>query len=203
MAVPRSSRERPRARPSHDTILAAAERIFTERGFADTSLRELIAACGCSTTAFYARFPTKDAVLEALLRELLVDLHDAAAQALPRAKHPAQGFDEGVGLLVAAIANRRGLVKIALTEAALSPGAKTVLREAYGMLAALLAGQIARLVDKGRIEVADADALAWAVCGALTMQVMRWAVFEELADDELARALQTTARTLLPPVRSR
>jgi hypothetical protein len=71
------------------------------------------------------------------------------------------------------------------------------------MLAALLAGQIARLVDKGRIEVADADALAWAVCGALTMQVMRWAVFEELADDELARALQTTARTLLPPVRSR
>ncbi|HET6582721.1 MAG TPA: helix-turn-helix domain-containing protein, partial [Nannocystaceae bacterium] len=81
--MPRSSRERPRARPSHDAILATAERVFAERGFADTSLRELIAACGCSTTAFYARFATKDAVLEVLLRDLLVDLHDVAAEALP------------------------------------------------------------------------------------------------------------------------
>jgi AcrR family transcriptional regulator len=198
MAVPRSSRERPRARPSHDAILAAAEKLFAERGYADTSLRELIGACGVSTTAFYARFATKDAVLEQLLRDLLVDLHDAAAVALPRAKDPAQGFDKGVDVLVAAIADRRGLVRIMLTEAANSAGARAVVRDAYGMLAALLAGQIAKLVAKGRIDVADADALAWALVGALTMQVMRWAVFEELGDDELAEALRATARTMLP-----
>ena len=198
MAVPRSSRERPRARPSHDAILAAAEKLFAERGYADTSLRELIAACGMSTTAFYARFATKDAVLETLLRDLLVDLHDAVAQTLPRAKDPAQGFDKGVDVLVAAIADRRGLVRIALTEAAQSPAARAVLRDAYGMLAALLSRQIARLVERGRIDVADADALAWALVGALTMQVMRWAVFEELGDPALAEALRATARTMLP-----
>ena len=196
--MPRASRERPRARPSHDAILAAAEKLFAERGYADTSLRELIAACGVSTTAFYARFATKEAVLETLLRDLLVDLHDAAAQALPRAKDPAQGFDRGVDVLVAAIAERRGLVRIMLTEAASSPSALAVVRGAYGMLAALLAGEIARLVARGRIDVADADALAWALVGALTMQVMRWAVFDELADDELAEALRATARTMLP-----
>jgi AcrR family transcriptional regulator len=198
MAVPRSSRERPRARPSHDAILATAERVFAERGYADTSLRELMAACGVSTTAFYARFPTKEAVLETLLRELLVDLHDAVAQALPRARNPAQGFDEGVDLLVAAIAGRRGLVRIALTEAATVAPARAVLRDAYGLLAGLLAGQIAKLVARGRIDVADGDALAWALVGALTMQVMRWAVFEELRDEQLAEALRATARTMLP-----
>jgi AcrR family transcriptional regulator len=203
MAVPRSSRERPRARPSHDAILATAERVFAERGYADTSLRELMAACGVSTTAFYARFPTKEAVLETLLRELLVDLHDAVAQALPRAKNPAQGFDEGVDLLVAAIAERRGLVRIALTEAATVAPARAVLRDAYGLLAGLLAGQIAKLVARGRIDVADGDALAWALVGALTMQVMRWAVFEELHDEQLAEALRATARTMLPAPRKR
>lgn len=196
--MPRSSRERPRARPSHDGILATAERVFAEHGYADTSLRELMAACGVSTTAFYARFPTKEAVLETLLRNLLVDLHDAAAQALPRAKSPAQGFDQGVDVLVAAIADRRGLVRVALTEAATVASARAVLRDAYGMLAGLLAGQIAKLVARGRIDVADGDALAWALVGALTMQVMRWAVFEELADDQLAEALRATARTMLP-----
>jgi AcrR family transcriptional regulator len=198
MAVPRSSRERPRPRPSHDAILASAEKAFGERGFADTSLRELIAACGCSTTAFYARFATKEAVLETLLRDLLVDLHDAAAQVLPRAKDPAQGFDAGVDVLVAAIKDRRGLLRVALTEAGRIPSARAVMRDAYGMLAALLAGQMTKLVARGRIDVADADALAWALVGALTMQVTRWAVFEELADDELAEALRATARTMLP-----
>jgi AcrR family transcriptional regulator len=203
MAVPRSSRERPRARPSHDAILATAERVFGERGFADTSLRELIAACGCSTTAFYARFATKDAVLETLLRDLLVDLHDVAAEALRSARNPAQGFDKGVDVLVAAISGRRGLVRIMLTEAARSPPARAIVRDAYGMLAALLAGQISHIVERGRIEVADADALAWALCGAMTMQVTRWAVFEELDDDDLAESLRVTARTMLPPQRKK
>ena len=76
--------------------------------------------------------------------------------------------------------------------------ARAVLRNAYGLLAGLLAGQIAKLVARGRIDVADGDALAWALVGALTMQVMRWAVFEELRDDQLAEALRATARTMLP-----
>lgn len=201
--MPRSANEGPRPRPSHDAILATAERVFAEQGFGDTSLRELIAACGCSTTAFYARFATKDAVLEQLLRDLLVDLHDAAAHSLLRAKNPAAGFEQGVDVLVAALAGRRGLVRVALTEAACSPAARAVLRNAYGMLAALLAGQIAHLVTRGKIEVADADALAWALCGALTMQVTRWAVFEELDDDALVASLRATARTMLPPSRGR
>jgi AcrR family transcriptional regulator len=195
-AAPRSSRE-PRARPSHDAILATAERVFTERGYADTALRELIAACGCSTTAFYARFPTKEAVLATLLRELLVDLHDAAANALPRAKDLASGFDEGVELLVGALAGRRGLVRIALSEAARVPSARAVVRDAYGMLAVLLATQLAKQAQRKRIDIADTDALAWALVGALTMQVTRWAVFEELDDAALVHSLRATARTML------
>jgi AcrR family transcriptional regulator len=193
----RSSREGG-PKPSEDRILVAAEKLFGERGFGSTSLRELIAACECSTTAFYARFADKNVVLETLLRGLFEDLHDAAAESLSRARSVAEGFDRGVDVLVAALARRKGLVRIALTEAGEYPAARAVLRQTYGLLAGLLAHQLQALVARKRVNVPDTDALAWAIVGALTMQVTRWAVFEDLDDDGLADALRRTARTLLP-----
>jgi len=50
---------------------------------------------------------------------------------------------------------------------------------------------------------ADALALAWALCGALTMQVTRWAVFEELDEHALAASLRATAKTMVPASRGR
>lgn len=190
-------------RPSHDRILAAAERVFAERGFGASSLRDLLTAAECSTTAFYARFPSKDAVLEALIRQLLGDLHDTAADALAHAKDLQSGWDLGVDLLVAALADRKGLMKVALTEGAMIPAPRDALRDTYALLAALLSNRLQMLVERRRIEVEDADALAWAIVGALTMQVTRWAVFETLDDAGLAQALRATARALLPAPRKR
>lgn len=190
-------------KPSHDRILAAAERVFTEKGFGPSSLRDLLTAAECSTTAFYARFPSKDAVLEALIRQLLGDLHDTAADALAREKDPSAGWDLGVDLLVAALADRKGLMKVALTEGAMIPASRDALRDTYALLAALLSGRLQRLADRRRLEVVDADALAWAIVGALTMQVTRWAVFETLDDEGLGKALRATARALFPAPRRR
>lgn len=185
-------------RPSEDRILAAAERVFAEKGYGHCSLRDVLSAAECSTTAFYARFPSKAAVLEALIAQLLGDLHDAAAKVLPRATDLASGWDAGVDVLVSTLSDRKGLVKVALTEAGMSPAPRQALRNAYALLATLLAGNLRRLSDRGRIHIDDADALAWAVVGGLTMHVMRWAVFEELDDAGLATQLRATARSLLP-----
>src|SRR4051812_21961818 len=62
---------RPRGRPRNDSnnkptsdgILDAAELLFAERGFGNTSLRGLIEASRMSTTAFYSRFASKEEVL--------------------------------------------------------------------------------------------------------------------------------------------
>jgi AcrR family transcriptional regulator len=191
------------ARPSEDTILSAAERVFATKGYGACSLRDVLGAAECSTTAFYARFASKEAVLEALIERLLGDLHDAVAEQLPRAADLASGWDTGVDVLVATLAGRKGLVKIALTEAAMAPGPRAALRSAYDLLAVLLADNLRRLADRGRIQLVDADALAWAIVGGLTMQVMRWSVFEELDDAALAESLRATARSLLPSQRRR
>ena len=191
------------SKPSVDGILGAAERAFARRGYGETSLRQLVAEAGVSTTAFYARFESKEAVLQALVTALMTDLTTTAAAALAEARNIQEGFEVGVDALVGVLSAHRTTVRLALTEAASSAPIGAELRKAYGMLAQLMGGKLKRLVDRGEIEVPDADALAWALVGALHMQVLRWAVFDDLDDEALARALRATARTMLPAISRR
>ncbi|MBS1120882.1 MAG: Bacterial regulatory protein, tetR family, partial [Deltaproteobacteria bacterium] len=71
-------------KPSVDKILEAAEKVFAKHGYAVVSLRQLMAAARVSTTAFYARFDSKEAVMAALVTRLLGELYAAAPIVLDR-----------------------------------------------------------------------------------------------------------------------
>ena len=180
-------------RPSSDRILAAAERVFARHGYGETSLRQLMGAARISTTAFYARFDSKEAVLVALVERLLEDLQRAAAAALAAARDPADGVERGLGALLTTLTGQRRVVALALTEAASSERVRTALAGSYRGLVRILAAQL-------RVPAGEREAMAWAFVGALQIQVQRWAVFEELDEDGLARAVRAVARTLLPAV---
>lgn len=190
MVAAKSSKRR-RVRPSEDGILDAAEQLFAERGFGAPSLRDLLAAAGVSTTAFYARFESKEAVLAALIEQLFAELGTNAANALGRSRSMSEGFEVGVDVLVATVGPRKGLVRLALTEGASVPGIRERLAQAYAMLAGLLEHQLQAA------HVEHARELAWALVGAVEMQVRRWAVFGDLSDDALDPMLRATARALL------
>jgi AcrR family transcriptional regulator len=185
-------------RPSDDSIIAAAERVFAERGFAATPLRDLIAACNCSTTAFYARFASKDDVLAAIVRRLYDDLFGAAVEGLPRARSIREGCDIGIDILRARLRGRKGLWRVVLTEAAHTPSTRPLVRDVYQGLAKLLALQITHATERGKMACRDPDALAWAIVGALSLHMMRWCVFGELSSSELVAALRGSADALLP-----
>ena len=173
-------------------ILDAAEALFGKSGYGDVSLRQLIAAAGVSTTAFYARFDSKDAVLDALTTRLFTELHAAAITTLRDARDLAGGIDAGVELLVAQFAPRKALVRLILTDE------RSIRRRSYALLAAFLASRLRALADRGRIHAPDPDALAWALVGALEIQIVRWAVWDELDLDQLAANLVAAARAILP-----
>jgi len=185
-------------KPSADRILEAGEKLFAKHGYAAVSLRQLIAGTGMSTTAFYARFASKEEVLAALTTRLFVELHAAAPRALDRARDLDGGIATGVDLLCAQLVPRKALVRMILAEAGASPVALEARRRAYALLAAFLAARFAALAGRGRIAVADPGALAWALVGALDIQVTRWAVWDELDTDDLRTQLIATARAILP-----
>jgi AcrR family transcriptional regulator len=201
---PTSSRPRGRPRkdapdrPTADGILDAAERLFADQGFGNTSLRGLIEASRMSTTAFYARFESKDAVLAALVERLMTSIGEAFLATMPQARDVAEGFDAGVDMLVDALARNRFVVRVALGEGAASEPVRETLLAGYQELASLLGKRLAQGNGAGRRDEEDAETLAWALVGALQMQVMRWAVFDEIDDQDLRDALRTTAHALVP-----
>ena len=81
----RSGRGRRSTRPSGDdreaAILATAERLLADRKFADISVDDLAKGAGLSRPTFYFYFASKDAVLLALFRRVVVEA-DLALEAL-------------------------------------------------------------------------------------------------------------------------
>lgn len=177
-------------------ILESAERVFEHHGYGETSLRQLLAGTAISTTAFYARFSSKEDVLAALVDRMLGDLASQAATELTGARSLEEGFDRGVQVLVRVLREHRIVARLALAEAPGSPKVRATLAGAYTTLATLLAARIRKINPD-----ADAPSLAWALVGALQIQVMRWAVFDDLSDTALPRTLRATAHALLPALK--
>ena len=82
MTVATDSPETPRARAKADrrrALLAAAARLFAERGFDRVSMEDLGSAAGVSGPAVYRHFPGKQSVLAALLIDVSQGLFDGGS----------------------------------------------------------------------------------------------------------------------------
>ncbi len=197
-------------KPSSDGILEAAEAAFAKHGYHELSLRQLISATRVSTTAFYARFESKEAVLAALTSRLFGELHADAPGALSKARDLESGIELGVDLLCDRLGPRKALVRLILSEAGSSQTAMNARRDSYGLLAAFLAMQLGALNERKRSSterasedrtarrVPDPEALAWALIGALEIQVIRWAVWDQIDVSALRTQLVRAARAILP-----
>lgn len=71
-------------------LLAASAALFAERGFAGVSIDDIGAAVGVSGPAVYRHFPSKQAVLGAILLEVSHDLLDRGREVVDRSPDPAR-----------------------------------------------------------------------------------------------------------------
>src|SRR5688500_5015616 len=82
MTTARSTRGRRAGRPTGDdrelAILATAERLLGERTLREISIDDLAKGAGISRPTFYFYFPSKDAVLLALLDRVVSEADEAA-----------------------------------------------------------------------------------------------------------------------------
>ena len=70
------TREPPAKRPSknRDKLLAAARRLFAERGYAETGTEDIVRAAGVTRGALYHQFADKRDLFRALLEEMLPEI---------------------------------------------------------------------------------------------------------------------------------
>jgi AcrR family transcriptional regulator len=94
-------------RRNHDQLLAAARETFAEQG-TEASLREVARRAGVSIATLYRHFPTREALLETLLRQGFDTLRTRAIDLL-RAPDPGQAIIEWARELAAAASRYEGL----------------------------------------------------------------------------------------------
>ncbi|MBL0219452.1 MAG: hypothetical protein IPQ07_36980 [Myxococcales bacterium] len=87
-----------------------------------------------------------------------------------------------------------------MTEAPASPALRRTLGDAYTALASLTSSYLAKLASRGKARVEDADTAGWAMFGTIYVQLMRWALFEQIDDAQLGEQLQITAQLLLATI---
>lgn len=94
--MPRSPKDNQEIRDArHEEILAAAGRVFAEKGLAKAKISDIAAAAGLSHGLVYHYFPSKDAIFEAIVDQMMakVDADVAADPELPALERLAAGIE--------------------------------------------------------------------------------------------------------------
>jgi AcrR family transcriptional regulator len=78
---------RPKSADKRNAILAAATRLFAERGLTAAPTSEISQAAGVAEGTLFTYFKTKDDLINALYREIKLELADAMMSDFPRKKH--------------------------------------------------------------------------------------------------------------------
>jgi AcrR family transcriptional regulator len=152
-------------RRSHRDLLAAARDAFAEQG-TDASLREVARRAGVSIATLYRHFPTRQALLEALLGDAFDTLRGRAGELLA-APDPGQALVTWIKELARAAARYDG-VPASIMDALNDPG--SALHASCAGLGAAASDLLARAQRSGQLRadltpgelLATVGAMAWA-----------------------------------------
>jgi TetR/AcrR family transcriptional regulator len=114
----RAPRSGPRAARTRAAILAAAERLFAERGFEATRLEDVAEAVGIRRASIVYHFRDKPALYDAVLAEVFGGFHARIEPALLGSEAFAVRIERAVSLWIDYVAERPALARILLREVA-------------------------------------------------------------------------------------
>jgi len=179
-------------------ILAAAVRVFAERGYEATRVGDVAREAGVAYGLVYHYFASKDAVLEAVFREAWGRLLAAVALAEETAGTAPERLSLVVKIVLRAWRDDPDLVRVLVREVTRNPHIQDELDEIGQAFAAL-----ERIVSGGQREGTiraslDARLSAWMLYGALEEILTGW-VLGRLDDDAetLAAAEREVIGTLV------
>jgi AcrR family transcriptional regulator len=171
-----AKRERNRRR-----ILAAAEKLFYERGFPATPLREIIRQSGLSTTVFYSLFRSKRDLLVELILPLSDEINSGLNAAFRESADDGDPIEKAIRIALEVYARHRTLTKIYVSEAAAQNlDARSPLREVMERSRAIVTNQLSVGIAKGYFRPVDPTIFSYSFIAVINMHLYRWAVLGEI-----------------------
>ena len=167
--------QQPRARERQHRILDAALRIFSRRGYRDTSVDEIAEGSRTSKGGVYFHFPNKEAIFLALLNRTTARLLERIETAMAAQEDPIAKADAALLTVLRTFANHRALARLFMVEA-LGAGREFHQRmsEIRSEFAAIIQRQLDDAVRQGILQPLDTEVAGRAWFGALTEIITSW-----------------------------
>jgi AcrR family transcriptional regulator len=181
-------RRRAAARP--DEVLDAALALFVERGFAATRVEDVARAAGISKGAVYLYFPSKEAILEGLVRRALVPV---ASQALETVASFQGDPRIAIGIVMRLLANRLSeprlidIPKLIMREMTHQPQLAVMYRrEVLDKVMPVVSGLIRRGIAQGYLKSVDPELTVRSIVGPVMIHLLLAEMFGIVPADGLA-----------------
>jgi AcrR family transcriptional regulator len=205
--MPRLSDETRTRRRQH--ILVSAWHRFSENGFHATSMDEVIAATGMSSSAVYRYFRSKEELIDATVEEGITRVRDIFVRLLARSPTPtpAQTLEILLGELRSRVGNPDyDLSKLALqawAEAARNPALRKRARDLHADTLVHVTELATRWRAEGHLPPqSDPTAAATTLFVLMHGLIVSQHVDPDVPGDELGRGLAALGSAFTPPQRS-
>lgn len=166
-------------------LLKTARQMFSERGYADTSMDDLTALAGLTRGALYHHFGDKKGLLTAVVEQIDAQM-DARLQAISDSTENSwEAFSKRCRAYLE-MAREPDIQRIVLRDARAVLGSPAA--HAQRHCVASLHAMLAQLIEQGAVRQADPEALAMMVYGSLS-EAAFWIAEAESGADRLVQAL--------------
>lgn len=181
---------RRRAEDRPDELLDAALALFVEQGYTATSVAQIARAAGLSKGAVYLYFPSKQAILEGLVRRAVAPIATRAmATAGPRPTDLRLALRGLLGIVSSALGDPEifSIPKIVIREAVIAPEIAEMYRHAVFDNVLPAAREVIRYgIESGQLRPVDPDLTLRTIMGPVIMHLILAEVFDIQPEDGLA-----------------
>lgn len=168
-----------RGEDTRNAILAAAEAVIGERGFASSSITDITRAAGIAQGTFYIYFPTKDMVFRELVALMGRLTRATLSQAVAGISDRLDAERIGLAAFLHFVAERPSLYNIVEEARFVAPEAY---RDYFSSFAEAYAQNLAHAADEGIIRPGNAEIRAWALMGMAKTLGERFCVWQRQGD---------------------
>ncbi|MDP4093126.1 MAG: TetR/AcrR family transcriptional regulator [Bacillota bacterium] len=157
-------------------ILDTALRIFTEKGYNNTTMKDLIEGAGISVGSFYSYFQNKEKLFDQLREEIIHMLYGVLCNEFEQKALPiAERFGRGIMVYLNTIEANRDLARIMMIEAVgLNPAYERKRAETTRMFINYSAQQFNTLQELKGLSPAEVETVAIAFIGTIYNVTMEW-----------------------------
>jgi AcrR family transcriptional regulator len=183
------------AHARREIILKAALRVFAQAGFAEAKMDQVAAVAELSKATLYLYFPSKEALLQSLLKRYSLLPELPVMVAAIRDTEPALGIPTLVAEIWKLLRERKELARVIVHEIQSNPEAAKLLAEQSGRPAFhALAGYLDHWMKRGMLRRQDALATAQCLFGMLwffllTQELAGGKELYPLADEAIVRTV--------------